>query len=100
MVSAVLRAEARGVVAGRGGDHVLDGRVAGCRRVSEMSGRGNCFRREIRLARPGRRQRPVVNPDTGKDASRVACRLPCTIAEYRASRDTLAVLYDAVQPVS
>src|ERR1051326_6116996 len=100
MVGAILRAEPRRVVAGRGGDHVLDGGVATCRRVAEVSGRTHRFRCEIRLARPRRRRRSVVGPDTPKNPIWVAGGLAGAITEDRAGRYALTVLGNAVQPAA
>src|SRR5262249_3510736 len=81
-------------------DHVLHRRIRGRGRVGEVRRCPDCLSCKVPLARARRRRRRAVVPDARIDAARVSSVRNGGAASDRATRDTLAVLGDAAQPLA
>src|SRR5258708_448817 len=98
VIGAILSPKSARTVSRGGGDHILDGGVAGSRGVAEVLCGANGLGRDLRLLGLRRHRACVVRPDSGKNAGLVAGVRAGSATGDGAGGHPLAILGDTVDP--
>jgi hypothetical protein len=98
VIGAILSPKSARIVSSGGGDHILDGGVAGSGGVAEVLCGADGLGRDLRLLGLRRRRACVVRPDSGKNAGLVAGMRAGSATGDGACGHALAILSDTVEP--
>src|SRR5260370_4675852 len=100
VIGAILSPKSARIVSSGGGDHILDGGVAGSGGVAEVLCGADGLARELRLLGLRRRRAGVVCPDSGKNAGLVAGMRSASATDARAAGHPLALLCHPLEPTT